>query len=73
MFDDLKLYLLNMRIKLEKANEGNTDVPLDIFMEEITKIAVINWRDREDNLPDLTSEQINKAVIMVLTRTYNQN
>ena len=73
MFDDLKLYLLNIRIKLEKANEGNTDVSLDIFMEEITKIAVINWKDRLGNSPDLTPEQINKVVIMVLIRTYNQN
>jgi hypothetical protein len=42
-------------------------------MEEITQMAVVNWRDREDNVPDLTSEQINKAVIRVLTRTYNKN
>jgi hypothetical protein len=73
MFDDLKLYLLNMRIRLEKANKGNEGIPLDIFMEEITQMAVVNWRDREDNVPDLTSEQINKAVIRVLTRTYNKN
>ena len=71
MFDDLRLYLLNIRIKLEKAHDG--DAPLELFMEEICRIAVENWSNREDSVPDLTSEQINKAVIRVLTRNYNQN
>ena len=71
MFDDLRLYLLNMRIRLEKAHDG--DAPLELFMEEICRIAVKNWVDREDGIPDLTSEQINKAVIRVLTRNYNKN
>jgi hypothetical protein len=71
MFDDLRLYLLNMRIKLEKAHDG--EAPLELFMEEICRIAVENWADRDDSVPDLTSEQINKAVIRVLTRNYNEN
>lgn len=71
MFDDLRLYLLNIRIKLEKAHDG--DAPLELFMEEICRIAVENWSNREDSVPDLTSEQINKAVIRVLTRNYNKN
>ncbi len=71
MFDDLRLYLLNMRIRLEKVHDG--DAPLELFMEEICRIAVENWSNREDSVPDLTSEQINKAVIRVLTRNYNKN
>ena len=71
MFDDLRLYLLNIRIKLEKAHDG--DAPLELFMEEICRIAVEHWSNREDSVPDLTSEQINKAVIRVLTRNYNKN
>jgi len=71
MFDDLKLYLSSIRKRLEKVHDG--DAPLDLFMEEICRIAVENWTDRDDNLPDLTTEQINTAVIRVLTRNYSEN
>lgn len=71
MFDDLKLYLLNTRIRLTKNNRG--DIPLEMLMEEISQIATDNWTFRENGKPDLTNKQLISASQRVIAKIYNRN
>jgi hypothetical protein len=71
MFDNLKTYLLEIKIELEKINWGDTS--LHLIMEEISQIATDNWVSREDGTPNLTDEQILSASQRALARTYNVN
>lgn len=68
MIQDLKYYLLVMRISLK--NKDNKE----LVMREISSIAIKNWVDREDGKPDLTTEQFNKAMSRALAkRELNNN
>jgi hypothetical protein len=69
--DDLKLYLLNTRIRLTKQNRE--DIPIDLLMAEISQIATKNWVDRESGKPDLTTQQLLVASNRVIAKIYNQN
>lgn len=69
--DDLKLYLLNTRIRLSKLNRE--DIPLEPLMVEISNIASKNWVDRESGKPDLTTKQLLQATNRVIAKIYNQN
>jgi len=62
MIEDLKYYLLVMRIRLEDKEDG------ELLMTEISTLAVKNWVDREDGTPNLTKDQFKKAVRRVIAR-----
>jgi hypothetical protein len=68
MIQDLKYYLLVMRISLK--NRDNKEM----LMKEISTLAIKNWVDREDGKPDLTKEQLNRAMVRALAkRDVNDN
>jgi hypothetical protein len=69
MFDDLKLYLFGVRLRLMKQNRE--DIPLELLMVEISRIAVENWMDEKD--PELTNEQLLIASRRVIAKKYNRN
>jgi hypothetical protein len=62
MIEDLKYYLLVMRIRLQDKEDG------ELLMTEVSTLAVKNWVDREDGTPDLTREQFNKAIRRVIAK-----
>ncbi len=62
MIEDLKYYLLVMRVRLDGTEDK------DLLMTEISALAVKNWVDRDDGNPDLTDEQYSKAVRRVIAR-----
>ncbi len=68
MFDDLRYYLLKMRITLERKN-----LPVQPLMDEISQVAVKNWVDREDGTPDLTANQLLSVSRRVIARKYYIN
>lgn len=69
MLDELKNYLLATRIRLEKKERE--DLPIDLLMCEISKIAIENWLDEKD--PQLTNEQLLVASRRVIAQIYNRN
>lgn len=69
MFDKLRLYLINVRIKLKKENQEN--IPVDQLMEEIAKIAIDNWVDEME--PELSNEQLLIASRRAIAKRYGGN
>jgi hypothetical protein len=61
-----------MRIKLEKVHDGDSAL-LELFMGEICRMATENWSNSDNRLPDLTAEQLDKVIIRVLSKNYNEN
>ena len=69
MFDELKNYLLAIRLKLEKLDRD--DIPIDMLMDEVCEIATSNWVS--NGTPNLTEGQLNKVITRVIAKRYNSN
>lgn len=59
--------------KDEYQQSGNEYIPVEYVMSEVCEIAIKNWMYRPDKKPDLTEEQIDKAITKALAKTYYNN
>jgi hypothetical protein len=62
MLEDLRYYLFIMSVRLEDKEDG------ELLMTEISTFAVKNWVDRDDSTPNLTKEQLDRAVMRVIAK-----